>query len=247
MSDYDHPPSAKRKLLFYLIVFGCVWLVVDASCFFILRHIEKTHTLFYRFDLPTEAQVAQYYETRYHPEWGWDIDRSAKGVLGQRQHRDIEIKPRYYIKTFGNSFTYCTNVDDDETWQAYIEDNSPWDCLNFGTPGFGTDQAILKYEGSTVKSMYTILGIQDENISRCMTSNWLFYQKKFAPKPYFEVQNDTLHLTYPPQGLEALQMFASMDYVQAIARDDYWASYHKEKNFPDRNIWPSSITLIKHA
>ena len=97
--------------------------------------------------------------------------------MGERKGRTYEKRDIYKIKVFGDSFVYGT-LDFTETFQYYFEEQTGWACLNFGVPGYGTDQALLKYKDTGVRTKYTLLCIMDENIARCVNiCRGVFYSK----------------------------------------------------------------------
>ena len=59
------------------------------------------------------------------------------------------------ISSFGNSFTEGLEVDDGETWQAYIAKSTGRAVLNFGVSGYGPDQALLALETRLSAGIWT--------------------------------------------------------------------------------------------
>ena len=45
---------------------------------------------------------------------------------------------------FGDSFAFCRYVNDNETWEYYLENLLQKNIRNYGVGNFGVDQAILK-------------------------------------------------------------------------------------------------------
>jgi len=73
------------------------------------------------------------------------------------------------IITVGDSYVYCMQVNDGETWQDYIEKmRDDVEFMNLGLPGGGTDQAFLRWkrDGSKFGSQIVILGIWPDNMNR---------------------------------------------------------------------------------
>src|SRR5690349_3843078 len=50
------------------------------------------------------------------------------------------------VALFGDSFTYGDEVDDNSTTAAALERLIKAPVLNYGVPGFGPEQAVLKFE-----------------------------------------------------------------------------------------------------
>jgi len=120
--------------------------------------------------LPSSKQIEHFVQKHFHQTWGWDIDEEEKGPLGNRKGHLYQGKQIYKIKVFGDSFAYCDQVKDNETWEYLVEENTGWECINFGVPAYGPDQALLKYKDNNIETEYVILTILDENIGRLLTS-----------------------------------------------------------------------------
>jgi hypothetical protein len=80
---------------------------------------------------------------RFDERLGWDNHYDTP--LAERPRPVSYGRP--LIACFGDSYTHCDEVGDDETWQTYLAGLLEADVYNFGTPGYGTDQAYLKYLG----------------------------------------------------------------------------------------------------
>src|SRR5439155_12092273 len=76
------------------------------------------------------------------------------------------------IAAFGDSFTHCDGVANSFTWEYLLERLNPaLEVLNFGVGGYGTDQALLRYEleGMAFHPHIAILGFLPENIHRVVS------------------------------------------------------------------------------
>ena len=86
---------------------------------------------------------------------GWSIKENGSSELyqanssGVRSNREYAFSPPRGVRrisTFGDSFTHCDDVKNNETWQAIMESyDSNIEVINFGVGGFGLDQAYLRY------------------------------------------------------------------------------------------------------
>ncbi|MBK8012314.1 MAG: hypothetical protein IPK13_13275 [Deltaproteobacteria bacterium] len=73
------------------------------------------------------------------------------------------------ILAVGDSFTHGDGVPLDATWEAQLEAmHGDLEVLNLGGPGYGTDQAFLRWrkEGRAFEAHVVVLGIWPENIAR---------------------------------------------------------------------------------
>ena len=96
---------------------------------------------------------------------------NAQGIRTNPEHL-YSVDPsegKVRIVTLGDSYVYCMQVNNGETWQDYLEQmRDDVEFLNLGLPGGGTDQAFLRWkqDGIQFKSHIVILGIWPDNINR---------------------------------------------------------------------------------
>jgi hypothetical protein len=114
------------------------------------------------------------------PEIGWIVRpnraasgdyTNAQGIRATPGHLYTPDPPegKVRIVTLGDSFVYCLQVKNGETWQDYMEEiRNDVELLNLGIPGGGTDQAFLRWkrDGSRFKPQIAILGIWPGNVFR---------------------------------------------------------------------------------
>ena len=72
-------------------------------------------------------------------DWSYRIDERGARLNNKNKNRTR-------ISTYGDSFTFCDQVCDDETWQYYLSDLTKSNVINFGVGGYGTDQAFIRIE-----------------------------------------------------------------------------------------------------
>lgn len=139
------------------------------------------------------------------PELGWtlghgvglsDTDgRYSTNAQGLRAASDRVYAPsppegKVRVLCVGDSFTHGDGVLLEDTWESKLEaKDSRLEVLNMGTPGYGTDQAFLRWrkEGQAFQSHAVVLGIWPENLCRNLNEIrfWLSPQSGFSPKPRF--------------------------------------------------------------
>ena len=144
------------------------------------------------------------------------------------------------ISSFGNSFTEGLEVDDGETWQAYIAKSTGRAVLNFGVSGYGPDQALLALETRLSAGIWTpivILAMVNENMNRIMNDFRLFYTYPvvdmfLAFKPMFVEGNDNHELmNFRPSDLtDRDQLRAAM--TEASRYDAFYAARTERLSFP---------------
>jgi hypothetical protein len=119
---------------------------------------------------------------RFDRELGWVPTERIERQMGDVRYRhnsaglraNVEYDPqpppnvRRYA-AFGDSFTYCEEVPIESCWTSLLQrelDGS--EVLNFGVPGYASDQAWLRYrrDGAAFQACVVMIGHMVENINR---------------------------------------------------------------------------------
>ncbi|MFN8634313.1 MAG: SGNH/GDSL hydrolase family protein [Chloroflexota bacterium] len=149
----------------------------------------------------------------FDPSLGWTVSKgmsraSTQAVYtsnsaGMRSLREYSLAPPETgprLAAFGDSFTHCDDVENDECWTAQLEGDMPGvEVLNFGVSGYAPDQAWLRYqqEGRAYKPCAVLMGFMVENVNRMVNRFRPFYQPDTGitlAKPRFLIQGDGLEL-----------------------------------------------------
>ena len=238
-----------RRTIFPVILTLLIFLICDTILFLGLSYIESRKHILYRSTTISSEDLASFLRARFDPLLGWDIHVDERTNLGTRGNRDYPEKPRYRLKAFGDSFVYGAEVAEDETFCAYVEERTGWDCLNYGVGGYGPDQAFLKYRSNHIPADYTILGVLCENIGRVVSYYPPFYMREWTPpKPRYVKEGETFRLLESPihDRQEAIKLLDER-FIDTLKPNDYWPYYYEEiLNAPDRLRWPATWTVLKH-
>ena len=165
----------------------------------------------------------------YHPRWGWN--KAYKTQFGERPRRESYGRP--LIATFGDSFTYCYGVKDEETWQEYLSSTIKQDVYNFGVAAYGPDQAYLKFIDMypKINVPVVIFTITTENIKRLVNVYRPFYNLPTGfklTKPRFKVVRDELVLLENPvKNKDELMKLQDPRFINEIGRNDFW--YNRDR------------------
>ena len=147
----------------------------------------------------------------YHPTRGWAVmpdirnmtpfakgkvvNTNSKGLRGTTEYQYARTPGITRILVLGDSFTFGTDVSDDETFSHDLEAALPnTEVLNLGVQGYGQDQMLLylKEEGVKYHPDIVIVGFAFLDVYRNL---WNFFA--FA-KPKFVMTADGLKLTDAP-------------------------------------------------
>jgi hypothetical protein len=164
-----------------------------------------------------ERIAAQDTYIAFDPALGWTVSRGmsrpanqavyTSNSAGMRASREYALTPPETgprLAAFGDSFTHCDDVENDECWTAQLEQEVPGtEVLNFGVSGYAPDQAWLRYqqEGRAYRPCAVLIGYMVENVNRVVNRFRPFYQPDTGitlGKPRYLLQGDGLELLPTP-------------------------------------------------
>jgi hypothetical protein len=128
-----------------------------------------------------EADKANF--ASYDPVLGWESEASGDGIRGSTRFVPEPEAGVTRIVALGDSFVYGTDVAADENFAAILNARAPeTEVLNMGVPGYGIDQAYLKYVhlGATYQPHVVVLGIYVSDYERSSMAFTTFAKPKFV-------------------------------------------------------------------
>lgn len=146
----------------------------------------------------------------FDPVLGWKPRRGVEGRYtvnsqGIRARYEVAEEPgKLRIATFGDSFTFGADVEDEATFQEQLMELTPdLEVLNFGVPGYGLGQAYLRYReaGKRFRPRIVLIGFLTENLRRVVNVYRPFYFHKTRlplTKPRFALEDGGLVLVENP-------------------------------------------------
>lgn len=240
-----------RTLLMIAVTALIVLAAVELGSFLFFTGFSERFTFHEvdRFLLP--ADHVPFFASRHDPELGWDARFDTPH--GERPRRRDHGRP--LVAAFGDSWTYCSDVGDDDTWENVLADSLGADVYNFGVPGFGTDQAYLRFlrVRREFTAPVTILGLVTENINRIVSVYRPFYFPKTGirlPKPRFVLEgNDLRLLPNPLREAGETGRLCEESFLRQLGARDFW--YNRDRHpvlrFPyarilfSRRMWREAI------
>tara|TARA_B100000963_G_scaffold359359_1_gene386483 strand:- start:451 stop:1644 length:1194 start_codon:yes stop_codon:yes gene_type:complete len=155
-------------------------------------------------------KIFNFFFKSYHPLLGWDKKPGRIGYDNTDKKKIIykieKNGSRSYIKkfkktkiiTYGDSYAFCRNVNDNETWQYFLSKKTQSKVLNFGVGNYGIDQSLLKYKITKNLGINKIIifAFVPETICRVQSQwkNFLEFGNIFGFKPAFSLKGDKLIL-----------------------------------------------------
>ena len=159
---------------------------------------------------------------------------NSQGIRADRNYPlEVPTSGHFRLAAFGDSFTFCDDVANHETWEAQLESiDRHLEVLNFGVNGYALDQAFLRYkeDGAKFHPHIVLIGHMSENILRLRSTFRPFYAPKTGvplSKPRFVLQNDQLVLVGNPlskrEDLEKL-LKDDKSVLKRLKAHDYYAT-----------------------
>ncbi|MCP4110680.1 MAG: SGNH/GDSL hydrolase family protein [Desulfobacteraceae bacterium] len=259
-----------KKKLYWIILVFMLYAFFEASSLFALFLNEKIrHTVYAPLDVSlsdTHRSIIVNYlknNTKYmvhSSTMGWTIKKNgamhlykanSQGIRASKEYPLIPPENIVRISSFGDSFTHCDDVENEDSWQEKLMvTDENLEVINFGVPGFGLDQAFLRYQedGVQFNSHIVLIGFMSENICRNINVFRPFYYRygglPFA-KPRFIVKDDKLVLLKNP--MQSLSRYNNLlahpeILLPELGTNDYYFASRYKKGFFD---FLPSVRIVK--
>lgn len=130
----------------------------------------------------------------HDPSLGWDFDAGQDRIRGSRLVSQTPAGDQLRMVAVGDSFTHGLDVEPHENFAALLDERPDVEVLNMGVPGYGIDQAYLKYMqfGRKYQPDVVLFGIY---VSAYERSSIGFTA---SAKPRIEVRDDALTIVGRP-------------------------------------------------
>jgi len=151
------------------------------------------------------------------------------------------------VSTYGDSYCFCREVNDDETFQHYLAERLDAHVANYGGGNYGLDQAVLRMKRQYPEDPtdYVCMVVTASSVARIL-SVWKHYQEfgnVLAVKPRYRLADGDLELLETPIDRKAdLMDLASR--ADALRANDF----HYDRWFlPHLATFPYSRALLGDA
>jgi hypothetical protein len=181
----------------------------------------------------------------WHPEKGRFGDTAYHiDSLGSRCNPGHENLPRRIV-CYGDSFSFCRQVNDNETWPWYLSGLSNTGVLNFAVGNYGLDQALLRMDREIKKypSPITIMGVVPSTIVRilCVWKHYNEFGNVFGFKPRFDIIDGKLTLVKNIIDSED-KFYGYNRYLDKIRANDY---FYRTKFRKEMIRFPYFMSILK--
>jgi hypothetical protein len=191
----------------------------------------------------------------FDPELGWDYPPNIEyedidGTLYRHGPSGERITCTSFgttaISTYGDSFTYGSEVRDEDTWQTFLAKRLGTNVVNFGVGGYGTDQAYLKYDLQGRPGVrIAMLCLWPENINRVVNIYRPFYQHGDTltlTKPRFIRDGQGFNLVPNPlRKVRDTAKLSNQSFIRQLGQLDYW--YQLDQRLPSLSF-PFCLSLF---
>ena len=179
-------------------------------------------------------------EKNKNGEASWSINS-----IGARTNPEFESQ-KSTISCYGDSFTFCRQVNDNETWEHYLSKLEKTNVKNFGVGNYGVDQSILRLEREFTNNQtdVVILAVVPDTICRIVSSwkHYYEYGNTFAFKPRFILKNDEIKII--KNIIDQHQKFAYYEkYLDDIQKFDF---FYKQKFLKEKITFPYSFNIFRN-
>jgi hypothetical protein len=153
----------------------------------------------------------------YDAVLGWDNLSGGDRVRGTVSPSSKALR----IVAIGDSFVWGNDVEEDENFSAVLNTRFPGlEVLNMGVPGYGIDQAYLKYQyhGAALEPEVVLFGVYVSDYERASVAFTAFSKPRFVtsaagitlenqpvPSPMQELERITVAMADRSYGLELLR------------------------------------------
>ena len=169
----------------------------------------------------------------WRPQAGLSSGPNVINRLGLRSTVEYTVKPpkgKTRVSVFGDSFVYGSGVQGTEAWPSILENAIPGiEVLNYGVPGYGPDQAYLRFRAEflSVNPHIAIFAISTPALRRILNRSAVFLgtSPDFVAKPRYilDAQEELILLPNPIQKLsEANRFVDDPSLYLAFGQFDYW-------------------------
>ncbi len=148
--------------------------------------------------------------TNYDVILGWDKKKNTSNFdIIEKKKINYKItsngfrKSKYFkyknsIITFGDSYVFARQVENENTWQEFLSKYTKKFISNYGVGNYGLDQAYLKSKKVRLKknTKIVIFGFVPETICRIQSiwKNFLEFGNLHGFKPYCKISNNKIKI-----------------------------------------------------
>lgn len=202
-------------------------------------------------------KLLKFYKNSYDPDLGWIRKENTQGFEktystqtkffidfdGSRKNNNNKNN-NYEILSYGDSFAFCRQVNDNETWQYFLSALLNKSISNYGVGNYGIDQAFILSKRHNYKNKIVIYAFVPETILRIHSfwKHYLEYGNLLGFKPKFSIKDNKLILEKNPV-IKNKDYLNYKDYLNDINKKDY---FYSEKFLKEILKFPFIVFFLKN-
>ena len=247
----------------YFLIAGIIFLILEISIYKLVLSVNKKFQWLI-LEKDENPKISKYVLEKflshgYDAELGWvrkpNTEHSENGRDGKvkwtTNNSGARTNPKFEemksdISCYGDSFSFCRQVNDDETWEHYLSELLKTNVQNFGVGNYGLDQAYLrlKREYSKNPTKIVMIGVVPDTISRIisMWKHYYEYGNTLGFKPRFKIHKKNLELLKNPIDIET-KFSRYTEYLDYIQKNDF---FYKAKFRKEKITFPYCITILRN-
>jgi len=244
-----------------LILIICLIVFLELIIFYIIKKYNELNWILTKkklIDYFNLEKFNKFKKNTYNFFLGWDLKPNFKSYdqsdnnkisfsINKKGFRESNFKnKKNKIITFGDSYTFCRQVKNKDTWQEFISKNNNIFVSNFGVGNFGLDQAYLKYKLYEKKNnaRYVIFGFVPETICRIQSSwkHYLEFGNLHGFKPYCSLKKNKILIN--KNILKKNTAFKNLE--TTLNKTKHLDRFYKEKFLKHLFKFPYTISFLKN-
>ena len=228
---------------FYIITALIVFLIIELIFRSIIISVNKKFQWLIiekdEYPILSEDGLKKFIPHGYDPELGWtrkpntfhkEIGKKGNPTQWTINSKGVRTNPSFdktnsKISCYGDSFTFCRQVNDNETWEYFLSNLFNTNVQNFGVGNYGIDQSLLRLKRAYLKNKtdVVILSVVPDTISRIISvwKHYYEYGNTFGFKPRFILKNDKLELKKSPID-DKSKFFRYQEFIDEIRENDFF-------------------------
>lgn len=170
-----------------LLLFVFIFSFSEIGAYLVGKYL-ISKSIFYETPDINRQDYERYLKLR-DPALGWPPKKESVETPSPPTPRPVPQKfsGQPCFSVYGNSFTYGSEVQDQDAWPFLVSKSLSCSVANYGVGGYGTDMAYLRFLTQKKTAEVAVLGFMPENIMRNVTQymSFLYAGPLYGFKPRF--------------------------------------------------------------
>jgi len=233
-----------------ILIIIAIYIILEINIFLFLKKYNSIKWLIFNKNIKFDIKKFNYFKKNiYNEKLGWDYKfiKGKQNFISKKGFRkSIYSNRNNNILAFGDSYTFCRQVENSKTWEELISKKKRIFVSNFGVGNYGLDQAYLKFKTINKKreNKIVIFGFVPETICRIQSSwkNYTEFGNIHGFKPSVELKNGNIN--FRKNFLKKKHNFSNLKTV--IKNINKYDRFYKEKFLKYNFSFPYVLSFAKN-